>query len=839
MKRERFSISELAGIPCEKPGRYTGGEVNSIKPSADAELKVCLLFPDLYELGVSYYGFQILYHLFNQIPGVACERSYLPWEDMQLFLRRGKRRLYSLESGRFLNTFDVIGITLQTELHYPGVVKALDLAGIPRYAADRRLDDPLVIGGGPCAFHPEPVALFFDAFVVGDGEEVVPELAALLMDRDFRRADRREKWQRLACVEGMYAPAFYSQPGDPRRRLQTESGAHPTIRARVTPRLKRVYYPDRPYVPNIAAAHDRLTVEIMRGCSQGCRFCQAGMINRPVRERNPLEVIEQVLTGLDSTGWNEVGLLSLSTSDYGGCRFLFPKLVEALSERRATVSFPSMRPGSFTEEMASLDTGGRKVSLTFAVEAGSERLRSVINKSLCEEELFEAVARAFRHGWRGVKLYFMVGLPTERDSDVAEGADLLFRLRRQIPRGKSLHVSVSSFIPKPFSVFEREAYVEVELLLKRQMRLIADLRGRGVDAAWRDPQESLVEAALCRGDRRMARVIEEVAEAGSGFEAWDSEFSRNRWFEALERNLPDWQSSVGKLKDNHILPWDHISKGLTPRFREIEIARAEAAERTPDCREDCAQCGLMNICDYFQSSRVSDRLADEISLKSCDVQPNEGGGKIDSGVWTPAAAVEPRWRYRLEFTKLRRMRYLGHLDVMRAVECGLQRAGAPLAHSRGFNPRPQVSFGPALPLGVGARKTWIEFQTTCEMDPDEWRSRLQKELPKGLRPLALKPAIHKKGESEPEGGDRERCYRIKLTAPLTTGIIDESDMESDRPSWLRGFEVNRTGNIVYATICRDGAHFPKPAEILDFFSNRRDRIPSKEDAGGPASVTLI
>ncbi|HHE46778.1 MAG TPA: TIGR03960 family B12-binding radical SAM protein, partial [Bacteroidetes bacterium] len=543
----------------QRPGRYTGGEYNAVRPDPEADFRFCLLFPDIYEIGVSYHGYSILYHVLNRMEGLSCERSYLPWRDMQSLMHNEGVRLFSIESGRPLQDFDAVGITLQTELHYPGILRALDLAGIPRRSSERGRDDPLIIGGGPCAFHPEPVAPFFDAFLVGDGEEALPELVQLMRCREFRSASRRDKWLQLARLEGVYVPELYTPGPNGSVGLTGLDTASRRVRARVVTELKAQYYTGSPVVPLVRGAHDRLTVEIMRGCSRGCRFCQAGMLHRPVRERPVADIIDQVVKGLDATGWDEVGLLSLSTSDYSCLDDLLAALMSRLSGRRASLAFPSLHPTTFSEEMARVDLGGRKSGVTFAVEAGSRRLRNVINKGLSEEALVEAVERAYRLGWKTVKLYFMVGLPTERMDDIDEGARLLQRLARITPYRRELHVSVSPFIPKPHSVFAREEFLDVVELRRRIRRLYSRVSGRRVKTSWHDPETSLIEALLARGSRRLSGVISRVADGGYGLDCWNDMLDLSLWHSALDEHIPGWHELLKAIPEGSALNWAHIS----------------------------------------------------------------------------------------------------------------------------------------------------------------------------------------------------------------------------------------------------------------------------------------
>ncbi|MDP8228451.1 MAG: TIGR03960 family B12-binding radical SAM protein [Candidatus Electryoneaceae bacterium] len=760
----------------ERPGRYVGDERNIIRSNVQQDVRLCLVFPDLYELGISYYGFQILYHILNHINGVSCERAYLPWRDMQAFMQRRRTPLYGLESGRPLKEFDLIGVTLQTELHYPGVVKLLDLAGIPRLSDHRSEDDPLIIGGGPSAFHPEPVAPFFDAFLLGDGEEAFPEIVDLIRSSSYRTAVRQDRWQMLAGIEGVYVPGLYRpDPNDP-RRIEPLDGMPKRVRARTVAVLKPEYYPDRPIIPFVRGEHDRLTIEIMRGCSRGCRFCQAGMIHRPVRERPVDQIVDQVMEGLRTTGWDEVGLLSLSTSDYSRLELLLGNLVDRLSGRRATLSFPSLRPTTFTEEIARIKTGGRRSTLTFAVEAGGQRMRDVINKDLREDDLLDAVERAYRHGWKAVKLYFMVGLPTEQPEDIDEGALLLKRLQRMVPRGRELHLSVAPFIPKPHSVFEGERFEDVTELLKRQNRLYRLIRGRWVKRSRHDSVRSEIEALLSRGDRRLAPVIAEVADNGDGFEAWGEGFSADRWYRALKRWLPQWRELLGEIKPDDPRPWDHLTKGITRRFMKEDLTAAFKAQTLADCRmiqlnrtDECYHCGLMKKCQEVEqlNSTTVPTVSSEIPLqrKPSPYNPIQSDKDGESGI--------PKHRYRVVFTKLGKARYLGHHDVMKAVERGLRRGGVSLVYSKGYSPRPKLSFGPALPLGYGAVRLWLEFESKTPLDCGVWLKKLRAVFPSGMRPSELIP-IEKGGKKTLQELGARR-YRLRFNRPFL--VESESDGE--------------------------------------------------------------
>jgi len=744
----------------ERPGRYLGGEVNSVRKRSGAS-SICLLFPDLYDIGISYYGFQILYHLLNREEEVVCERTYLPWFDMQRLMSEERIPLFSLESRRPVREFDVLGITLQTEFHYPGVIKALDLAGIPRRAADRTSSDPLVICGGPCAYHPEPVAPFFDAFLLGDGEDSAVELMSFLQSIPFRRMKRQEVWERLAELSGVYVPGLYRQEDG--GRITPLDNAKRVIRGRTVSSLRSDFYPNRPLVPLVKGTHDRLVVEIMRGCTQGCRFCQAGMVHRPVRERTPEEIAAQVEEGLDTTGFDEVGLLSLSTSDYRGIDQLISILTERLAGRHATVAFPSLRPSSFSEDIARARIGGRRTTITFALEAGSARLRRVINKRLDEAELMTAVERAYRFGWKTVKLYLMTGLPTETEDDLQDTARFLTTLQREVPRGRKLNVAVSPFIPKPHTPFERAQFLLPEEQEKRRAILSRALNSPRSALEWQGTDEALIEAVLSRGDRRLATAIERVADNGSGLESWGRCFSLNRWLNAFDEALPDWSSSLGESSWDKETPWDHLSKGVSRSFRRKEWESALKGEMIHDCREgECPQCGLAALCGTADDSHRLTVPPDETDESRRLTVPVDIETEPTSETQIPH---DPLPRFRLEFTKLGRARMLGHHDLMRTVILAMRRAGAPLAYNHGFQPRAIVSFGPALPLGRGAAKLWVEFTAFETFDSAALFERLKMEMPIGLKALAILPLT--------EVSHRMDGYRFRMTGRIPEGAANE------------------------------------------------------------------
>ncbi len=586
-------------IQVERPARYIGGEFNTSRKSwSDAAVRLALAYPDLYEIGASNLGLQILYELVNARDDALAERVYLPWTDMQEHMRAADVPLFSLESRRPVASFDILGITLQHELTYTNVVRLLDLAGIERRAARRGDGDILVVGGGPGAFNPEPVAELFDILVVGDGEVAMGELIALVARARARKLGRRELLEEAASLEGFYVPSLYEPhyEGSALTGIEPLRGAPARVRKRRVSQLDAWTLPERPIVPFLETVHDRASIEVFRGCTRGCRFCQAGYIYRPVRERSA-DVLESWAERLvDSTGYGEVSLSSLSTADYSGIRKLVPQLGDRLAARRVTVSFPSLRCDSEAVDMAALTRRARRSGLTFAPEAGSQRLRDRINKGVDEADIFGAVRHAWELGWRRIKLYFMIGLPGEREEDVAAIAQLAKDLLRD-ERGKPLPglqlvVSVSSFVPKPHTPFQWCAQDSMESLAAKQDLLARELRGRNLTFRWHSAPASYLEGLLARGDRRLLPAIEEASEAGC-FDNWTESFDWPRWRTVMEKLDPGPQYYIERERDrDEVFPWDHIDCGVERDYLWEEHERGRSGLATADCRTAaCTDCG--------------------------------------------------------------------------------------------------------------------------------------------------------------------------------------------------------------------------------------------------------
>ena len=591
----------------QKPARYTGGEYNQIiKDPETVALRVAFCFPDTYEIGMSNLGMSILYHTMNSLPYVWCERVFAPWGDMYEEMKKAQLPLYALESGDSLDKFDVLAFSVGYEMAYTTVLDMMDQAGLPLRSADRETLLPLVFAGGSAAVNAEPMADFLDLFVIGEGEEMNNELLALLKKAKEEGWNKRDFLRRAAQIEGVYVPSLYEisyHEDGTVASITAKDGAPEKVTKRIVIDLDSSPYPVNPIVPSTEVVHDRVNLELFRGCVRGCRFCQAGYIYRPIRAKKPETLIRQGIEALKNTGHEDVTLLSLSTSDYRPLPGLCDGLLEYCESRSIGLSLPSLRADNFSMEIMEKLQKVRKSGLTFAVEGGSQRLRDAINKNVTEDDLLHTCAIAFAGGWNTVKLYYMLGLPTETDEDIVGIADMAGRIlhcwrenAKNKNRGVKITISTSCFIPKPHSPFQWEAQITKEEYLRRVNLLRSSINARNVIYNWHDADTSVVEAVLSRGDRRLGPVLEEVWRRGGRLEAWTDYFSFERWMQALEKfGLDPAFYASRERRVDEVLPWDMIDVGVRKAHLVHEREMCYASTLSPDCRHQCSACGALRL----------------------------------------------------------------------------------------------------------------------------------------------------------------------------------------------------------------------------------------------------
>jgi radical SAM family uncharacterized protein/radical SAM-linked protein len=717
----RQSLEDILPL-VRHPSHYLGSEVNTVRKNPRrVRLRLALAFPDLYEIGMSHVGIQILYHVLNAREEIAAERAFAPGLDLEAELRATNTPLCSLETHTPLADFDILGFSLLYELTFTNVLNMLDISNIPLYARDRNGSHPLVIAGGPCTFNPEPLAEFFDAMVIGDGEEVVIELAdAWLQWKEAGGARQRllKKWSQL---EGVYIPSFFEVHRNPKgvEVLTPRFSEYCAVRKALVSDLNQVPYPDRPVVAFGKPIHDRLSLEICRGCTRGCRFCQAGMIYRPVRERSPETVLSLADRALASSGYEDISLLSLSTGDYGAVQVLIDRLMSRCEPENIAVSLPSLRVGSLTEALMTQIKRVRKTGFTVAPEAGSQRLRAVINKNITEKALEETVENAFRLGWRLIKLYFMIGLPTETEVDLDAIVALVRRLRKigALRTGrKDIAVSVSTFIPKAHTPFQWCPQLSLTETREKVRWLRSKLKGRGIRFKWQTPEMSILEGLWARGDRQLGRLLVKAYEMGCRFDGWSDRFEYTRWQRAMEACGVDLDFYTTRGRDlSEPLPWDHIDCGVSKTFLQQEWEKALAVVQTPDCRHnECNQCG---VCD-FETVRPITFEADPPAQVRCARQRG-----MDRHLFK---------KLDVSYAKRGPAKYFGHLELVKVFMRAFRRAGISLRFSEGFHPAPKISFESALPVGIESTQEHFLLEVPLHVKKSSLIDRVNEQLPEGL-----------------------------------------------------------------------------------------------------------
>ncbi len=730
-----------------KPARYTGGEFNIVKKNWDAaSCKMVLALPDVYEVGMSNLGLAILYGIMNRRNDTLCERVYAVWTDMEAEMRAKNIPLFSLESKRAVKDFDFLGFSLQYEMIFSNVLNMLDMAGINLHAANRTDDEPFVIGGGPCVYNVEPMADFFDFFVVGEGEIILNEVVEKFIEwkNGGKVGGRRGFLKKLLDVAGIYVPSFYEPIYDDKNfvGMKVLENAPKIIYKRVCKDMNEVATVEKPLVPFIDIVHNRAMLELFRGCSRGCRFCQAGMCYRPARERTVENLKETARRLIDVSGYDEMSLTSLSSADYSCLNRLVDELMEDFRNEKVSFSLPSLRIDSFSIELANRMQAVRKSGLTFAPEAGTQRLRDVINKNVTEENLLEACGAAFEKGWKTIKLYFMMGLPTETDEDIAGIADLaqkVANLYRQIKhrRDVKVTVSVSCFVPKPFTPFQWFGQISLDEFMRRQKLLKSLITDRAITYNYHDAKLSVLEGAIARGDRRICKVIETAWRNGAKFDGWSDLFKFDVWAAAFESCGVDMKYFSERTRNiNEPLAWDHTSPGVNKSFLVSELEKSEIGKTTRDCRRtSCTGCGVcmnlgVNIVDFAGENReqgTGDRI-----------QGTEDGTTPLQNYKTTTLPHYPTTKYRAQIRKGSEIAFLSHLEYMNVFMSALLRSKLPAAYSEGFNPHLKVSFATALGVGITSDCEYVDFELSQNIKSNEVMARLNSQLPKGAEIVRIR-----------------------------------------------------------------------------------------------------
>ena len=777
-----------------KPGRYAGGEPGQIVKDPSGRLSYLHAFPDKYELGQAYFGLQTLYHVVNRDDRFLCERVFAVDRDAEEIMRRENIPLFSLESNRPAIEFDAIGFTIPYELVFTSMLAMLDLAGIPLHSDQRRDEHPIVMAGGPAVYNPEPIADFIDCFYIGDGEEGLVEMLGILYE--MKGSSREEKLERLCReVESVYIPRFYDSNHKP-----IVSFAPERIKARVLPKLKPEYYPEKPILPLIDTAQNHLSIEIMRGCPWGCRFCKAGPIYKPVRPRPQQDILRQVEIQMRHTGYESISLLSLSTSDHPEIEELATTLARRLEKARVAIALPSLRPGTITPTLLDAISRVRKAGLTIAPEAGTERLRLFINKKIPDIAIFDTVDMAFRKGWSSIKLYFILGLPTETEEDLLGIVDIInkvFDISRTYPGKKTINVTLSPFVAEPHTPFQWDAVATPEIMLEKLKYIKRKVRNRNVNFKHTSCESSTIQAVLVRGGRELGPVIESVFRAGGRFDGWSEDFNSELWFESLKSNGISLESQLSPISFSADLPWSHIAKGAS-----VEHLQAER-------------------------NRTSTQLAEYVPYNLKDETESASNSTIEFGrgkkkVASRNVAAPTKNRVRLRWGRAEHFKYMSHLE--RAI----RRSRIPIAFSQGFHPTMKLSFGPPLPLGITSEAEYADLTFDTSFMP-YMIDNLKAAIPEGMSIYNTRVVL---GKAKSLSALLNRAaYTLQLdefadTAALEekiAGVLSSSEVIIERIGKEKKnnvdirpatYELSVEDGVLHMTLGMGDGGYTRPVEIL-------------------------
>ncbi len=802
----------------QNPSRYLGTEVNRIiKKPESVQLKIALAFPDLYDIGTSHFGLQILYHLLNKAPDVLAERIFAPATDMESKLRHHDIALPSLESMRPMGDFDLVGFSLLYELNYTNVLNMLELGKIPLRWEERDNTHPIIIAGGPSVCNPEPMADFFDAMVFGDGENVVSKMAHVWLqwkaDGSQDKIALLKAWSRL---EGVYIPRFFTETYDEDgfQRLTPIQEASHTIERAIIPDLDQATFPDHPIIPFGKPIHDRLRLEVARGCTRGCRYCQAGMIYRPVRERSPQRIMDLIHEALEQTGYEDLSLLSLSTGDYTCLTPLMEHLMQLCEAERVAVSLPSLRAGSLTPRLMELIRSVRKTGFTIAPEAGSQRLRDVINKNITYDDVKATVETAFELGWNVIKLYFMIGLPTETDEDLDAIIEMVQRLKRikgPQKRRSKINVSITTFVPKPHTPFQWASQISLDESRRKIRYLKERLQIPGVQVKWQKPEMSVLEGLMARGDRRLGALIQHAMQNGCTFDGWNDHFDFEKWEQAMSHcdvDLGFYTTRPRSLEEH--LPWQHLDAKIDPDFLKEQWEAAHQLESVDDCRHgDCHGCG---VCDFD-------------SLAPCVFDaftPNNEDSTLD---WDRTDEDHYIW-LALTYTKLGDARFFGHLELSHIFSRAIRRAHIRVQFSKGFHPMPKLSFDDPLPLGIESQAEQMRMLVSTRHGCVDVKDAMNQQLPAGVRIIDCRS----RSEAKKMNFGTNQRFSIRLVeTKFDPGILETFELSDTWPyvrTNRKGSEhridlkqsldrmILEGGNTLVYDIASDSQFTIRPADIL-------------------------